>query len=62
MQSGEILVDHGCFRGNCALMLVLLAPVAAFAAEDVAVETARQGDVVEVRARAITVSSESEDR
>lgn len=33
-------------------MLVLLAPVAALAAEDVAVETERQGDVVEVRARA----------
>lgn len=33
-------------------MLVLLAPVAALAAEDVAVETVRQGDVVEVRARA----------
>ena len=33
-------------------MLALLAPAAALAAEDVAVETERQGDVVEVRARA----------
>lgn len=52
MQSGEILLDGACSRRICTLLLVLLAPVAALAAEDVAVETARQGDVVEVRARA----------
>ena len=49
---GEIVVFRRCSRRVCALVLLLMAPVAALAAEDVAVETARQGDVVEVKARA----------
>ena len=52
MQTGENAVVHECCRRVCALVLMFIAPGAVLAAEDVAVETTRQGDAVEVRARA----------